>query len=163
MERCFKVSVKNDNSSDSQSYEITIDRKIGKELRRKLFRFWCAIYKILTIGLIGWIFFVSKVFLYNTSFLTKSGFDLKLVFIVVYYLVFVVAISVLLVILKTDNCAIKFEKLAELSEIKCKLLEECLNLYEHNGSWEKKNNSIITKSSECADLLKHYMTCVTEI
>lgn len=175
MENCFNVSLKNDNSSDSQTYEVTVNRKIRKELRRKLFRFWFPFYKTLIIGLIGWIFYVSKDFLYNTSLFTKSGFDLKLVFSVAYFLVFVVVISVLLIILKTDNCVLKFEKLAELNEIKCKLLDECkfnasdqkieegLDLYEHNGSWEKKNNSIITKKSECADLLKHYMTCVTEI
>ena len=100
MENCFNVSLKNDNSSDSQTYEVTVNRKIRKELRRKLFRFWFPFYKTLIIGLIGWIFYVSKDFLYNTSLFAKSGFDLKLVFSVSYFLVFVVVISVLLIILK---------------------------------------------------------------
>ena len=80
----------------------------------------------------------------------------------------------LMIYIKDDFC-IRVAKLSELAEIKNKILTnnkndslpsnivENLDIYEKNGNYEKVNKSIIQKSSIDADLLKHYMTCVTEL
>ena len=80
----------------------------------------------------------------------------------------------LIVVFIKDDSGLRLAKLDELHSIKSEFLnydckdsdqkiEERLDTFEKNGEWEKTNKSVITKSSTKADLLKHYMTCVTEI
>lgn len=59
-----------------------------------------------------------------------------------YLIILAVTVIVLIVIFSKDDSFLKFAKLDELNEVREKLL---------------------TETSNQADLLKHYMTCVTEI
>ena len=85
---------------------------------------------------------------------------------------------VLLVMFVKSDSFLKFAKLDELNEVKQKLLEgkfndsynkmtefydvkETKTATKENGSSPKK--TLLTETSNQADLLKHYMTCVTEI
>lgn len=88
-----------------------------------------------------------------------------------YFIVFIVTIIVLLVIFVKDDSCLKFAKLDELHEVKEKLIgcdkEKTTKENEVSGESGKNNEkpetTIITEESNIADLIKHYMTCVTEL
>lgn len=91
---------------------------------------------------------------------------------IVFIIVLGITVMVLLAILLNDDSGIRYEKLDGLNSIKDKLLE-----YDSKTSWgEDTNETIIIKNKKDksteittkriynrADLLKHYMNCITDI
>lgn len=90
---------------------------------------------------------------------------------IAYFVILVFMIVVSFVLYLKDDNLLKLAKLDELHEIKCKLIENVSNissdkLTEISNYTTKSELETIIKISEKsnqADLLKHYMTCITEL
>ena len=90
---------------------------------------------------------------------------------IAYFVILVFMIVVSFVLYLKDDNLLKLAKLDELHEIKCKLIENVSNISSDklteisNYTTKSELESIIKNSekSNQADLLKHYMTCITEL
>lgn len=93
----------------------------------------------------------------------------------IYFIILAGTIIALIVIFANDELCIKFAKLDELHEIKYKLLnstfqksiDKTTETYDSGSNDGGKDNSnknpIVSEKHNDADLLKHYMTCITEL
>ena len=165
----FIVIVNEDGTETKETYKIEM-KKISEHKCKYYSRFCSIIRKILLLILIGIIIWHSSNILYKTTFETPT-FN-KIINII--YMVLLVCIIVLLCIffVKDDSC-LKFAKLDELREVKEKLLKMDVSelvdktTEKHKATGESGNNNtkteITTEESNRADLLKHYMTCITEL
>lgn len=91
----------------------------------------------------------------------KSSFSMTVCFLI--YLIIIVLGIILIIYLLKDNLALRLEKLNDLNQIQQYLFrEDFSDEFNETESYTKKNKTV-SKSSKRADLLKHYMTCVTEL
>ena len=90
---------------------------------------------------------------------------------IVFVIVLGVTVTVLLMLLIKDDSGIRYEKLDELKKVKEKLIDiiNCQEtileeeIIEKNSMPEKTKTTTRKPKSIKADLLKHYMSCVTDI
>lgn len=97
------------------------------------------------------------------------------IIIIIYFGILIGTIIALIVIYANDDLCIKIAKLDELHEIKNKLLktdfhdsvDKIIESYDSKIKNSDKDNSnkntIVSEKHNDADLLKHYMTCITEL
>lgn len=91
----------------------------------------------------------------------KSCFSLAVYFLM--YLIVIILVIILIIFLLKDDLALRLEKLNDLNQIQQYLLiVDFSDEFNETEIYTKKNKTI-SKSSNRADLLKHYMTCITEL
>lgn len=107
---------------------------------------------------------------YNNSKSSEKVF-LYHVLCIVFIIVLGVTVTVLLAILIKDDSGIRYEKLDELAEIRNNLIESISyketvleeETIEKNLTSEQSKTITRNQKSIKADLLKHYMSCITDI
>ena len=169
MSEKFIVTVNEDGTETKETYKIEM-KKISKHKCKYYSRVCSIIRKILLLILIGIIFWHSSNILCKTTFETPT---FNKIINIIYMVLHVCIIVLLCIFFVKDNSCLKFAKLDELHEITEKLLGMDINdsfdktTKESEPTGESGNNNIkpeiVTEKSNIADLIKHYMTCITEL
>ena len=105
----------------------------------------------------------------------NKGFSFYQFITIVYFCILVATIIVLFIIFITDDTCLRFSKLDEMHDVKQKLLlgkfkesvDETTEYYDLQNQMVKNSRSKIQKRElkkhNDSELLKHYMTCITEL
>lgn len=147
--------------------KVTINMKSNKEKKEckesKRCGYW--IFKILHFVLLAFLFVIGYLLISNDNDFINN--EMRIIFCSawsIYFILLIITIVLIIVSIFKDATFLKIEKLNELFSIKQKILNDSLE-----DSCDKKTEEdhtgkkIISKKSNRADLLKHYMTCVTEL